>query len=741
MSTRRNSLRLWIIVLSLGYQLNAHAQERVLLDFRVDSRPPNEWKTVGFAFGTHQPEPTERQKEAVAPRNQRYVGTGRMISPPFVIDSDYLHVTCAGTFDPARVAVALIVDGKDARSCSPEPGYGFLGYQLQKKEIKGFVPPDPADYYFDLRLLRGKRATLELRDQHRDGWFEHVKIVATNQKPPAGTERITSAASWLPNLFETTIEGDFLLLPVGPLVGTPLQSITVEIDGREKLVVDLPLAFGSIETVGYLPIYDLTEHQGKKLRVLFHSFSEKETVPLLVQREIPGRDTSDQAPAFHIHNRFGLLNDPNGLVYHDGVYHLFHQFNYNVSHLDWAHYVSKDLMHWEERPIGLFHDALGSMHSGSATVDVLNTSGWQQNDQPPLVLAYTASSGNGGSHNSKIQTQCIATSTDGGKTFTKYKGNPVLGRDQRFIRPGKNSHSRDPKVFWFSPTQGRNPNAQDGFWVMVLYETEGHTIYTSADLRKWEQQGSIKGYKECPELFPLAVDGDPTRVKWIMYGAKGRYHIGSFDGKEFNPETEEQTPMFYDGRCYASQTFNNTGPGLGGQPRRIQISWQGGRKGQLSIPNELSLRTTPLGLRACMLPVEEIENLYHRTETFDGLVLEPGHANVLGNQKGGLYDIEIEADLSQANELILDVRGQRLIVDAAREGLSLGESMKIPGTKNLSLRVVVDNTSQDIYFGEHGLYYSPRMVTPDADKSLRLEVKGGKAVFAKCRVRELQSIW
>jgi sucrose-6-phosphate hydrolase SacC (GH32 family) len=142
-----------------------------------------------------------------------------------------------------------------------------------------------------------------------------------------------------------------------------------------------------------------------------------------------------------------------------------------------------------------------------------------------------------------------------------------------------------------------------------------------------------------------------------------------------------------------------------------------------------------------MLPVEEIENLYQRAEIFDGLVLEPDQANPLGNLKGGLYDIEIEADLSLASQLILDVRGQRLIVDVTQEGLSLGESMNIPGTKNLSLRIVVDNTSLDVYFGEHGLYYSPQMIVPGPNKSLGIEVKGGKAVFGICRVRELKSIW
>ncbi len=122
-------------------------------------------------------------------------------------------------------------------------------------------------------------------------------------------------------------------------------------------------------------------------------------------------------------------------------------------------------------------------------------------------------------------------------------------------------------------------------------------------------------------------------------------------------------------------------------------------------------------------------------------VLKAGQANPLGNMQGGLYDIELEADLSHTKQLILNIRGQPLIVDTSNNGLSLGKRMKIPGTERLSLRIVVDNTSQDVYFGENGLYYSPRMVEPGTDKSLGMKVKGGKAVIGKCRVRELKSIW
>ena len=178
---------------------------------------------------------------------------------------------------------------------------------------------------------------------------------------------------------------------------------------------------------------------------------------------------------------------------------------------------------------------------------------------------------------------------------------------------------------------------------MVLFEQRGHNIYTSNDLKTWTKTGSIDGFHECPELFPLAVDGDPEKVKWIMYGAKGQYHIGAFDGKTFKPETKQQTPMFFGDKCYASQTFNNTEKGPDGQPRRIQVTWQGGRLGQISLPNELTLHRTPLGMRVCQLPAREIENLYIRSATLDGLVLEPGAANPLEKMKGGLYDIDLEA--------------------------------------------------------------------------------------------------
>ena len=142
-----------------------HAEDQVLLDFHTKTAPPSEWEVEGYAFGSHRPIPGERQRAVLGTRNQRYVQTGRMSSPPFAIETDYLKITCAGTFHPTHIAVVLVIDGKDVRSCSPERGYGFLGYQLHQQQIKFFQPPEPADYYLDVRHFRGSKATIELRDR------------------------------------------------------------------------------------------------------------------------------------------------------------------------------------------------------------------------------------------------------------------------------------------------------------------------------------------------------------------------------------------------------------------------------------------------------------------------------------------------------------------------------------------------------------------------------------------------
>jgi len=702
---------------------------KVLLDFNPTQLPPEGWKIEGYAFGTRRPDPGKRQRAVTPSANQRQYQSGKMTSPEFVIEDDFLQVDCAGVYHPTLCTIRLVVDGEDVRACSPSQGEAF-----KKAGTIG-------EYWFDLRPLKGKKARVEVRDNHFNGWIEKVKIVSTSSKPRVGAHVITTVPRWLPDHYETTIKGDYLLLPVGPAVNTPLQEVAICINGREKLVTDFPLAFGSIPVEGYLPVYDLTGCQGKNLKVSYHSFSgygpSGEPAKFLVQREIPGRVIADNKPAFHVHCRLGRLNDPNGLCYLNGVYHLFHQYTYNIRAKSWAHYVSTDLMHWRERPTGLFQDELGSMHSGSAAVDVMNTSGWQKGDIPPVIAAFTGSRGMGG--NDKIQMQGIAYSTDGAGTFTKYEGNPVVGKSQVFAKGS--DHARDPKIFWFSPTEGRrNPYARDGYWVMVLFEGTSHAIYTSKDLKKWQRHGGVEGFHECPELFPLAIDGDPNNVRWVMYGANGEYHIGTFDGKSYKPETAKKIKMNYGKPFYAAQTFNNTPVGPDGQPRRIQVGWQGS---QISIATELKLKKTSLGLRVCVLPVREISNLYTRSENLDGARLLPDLANPLATFDSGLYDIDLVANLSTAKQLEFEIRGHKLVYDVESSMLTFGKSkVNLPVAKKLTLRIVVDNLSTDIFAGKDGIFHIPNMI-PGGQKSkvLGVTAKNGVAIFERLRVHDLKSIW
>ena len=225
--------------------------------------------------------------------------------------------------------------------------------------------------------------------------------------------------------------------------------------------------------------------------------------------------------------------------------------------MSWGHAVSKDLIHWEELSVVMVPDKLGSIFSGTAVIDYNNTSGFGKDGIPPMVAIYTV-------HSADNERQCIAYSLDKGRTFTKYEGNPVIDSKAKW----NIKDLRDPKVFWYQPAKS---------WVMVLFERDGNSIYTSANLKDWNYESHTTGFWECPQFFELAVDGNKNNKKWVMYGASGTYMIGKFDGKVFTPETGKY--YYGNGALYAAQTFDNI-PASDG--RRIQIGW--GRIQQPGMP-------------------------------------------------------------------------------------------------------------------------------------------------------------
>ena len=245
-------------------------------------------------------------------------------------------------------------------------------------------------------------------------------------------------------------------------------------------------------------------------------------------------------PQFHFTPAQNWMNDPNGLVYHKGEYHLFYQhnpFGNTWGHMSWGHAVSRDLVHWKHLPVAIPEEGSEAIFSGSAVVDHENTSGFGSRAEPAMVAIYTSAYPDD-------QEQSLAYSTDRGRTWTKYAGNPVLDDPDREFR--------DPKVFWYEPA---------GEWRMVVVKAVQRkvAIYSSKDLKQWEHlsdfgpANAVGGVWECPDLFPLPVDGKRKHTKWVMAvslnpggiagGSGTQYFVGDFDGTRFTADNvQEYTP-------------------------------------------------------------------------------------------------------------------------------------------------------------------------------------------------------
>lgn len=284
-------------------------------------------------------------------------------------------------------------------------------------------------------------------------------------------------------------------------------------------------------------------------------------------------------PQFHFTPDKNWMNDPNGLVYFKGKYHLFYQYNPNGNSwgdMSWGHAVSKDLVHWKQLPLALAHGDNEMVFSGSAVVDRDNTTGFGTKKNPAMVAIYTSYSKATG-----IQAQSLAYSTDRGRTWTKYQGNPVIDIGSKDFR--------DPKVQWYAPTKS---------WLMTVSMSAEHKVrfYSSKNLKDWKLQsefgpaGATGGVWECPDLFPLAVDGDNRKIKWVLVvninpggiagGSAAQYFVGDFDGKKFTTEDKgTYTPptgtvvQDFEGTDFGSWT--TTGSAFGQAPAAGAVAGQG----------------------------------------------------------------------------------------------------------------------------------------------------------------------
>lgn len=398
-------------------------------------------------------------------------------------------------------------------------------------------------------------------------------------------------------------------------------------------------------------------------------------------------NTDYYRPSYHFTPAYGWMNDPNGMVYKDGEYHLYYQYNPYGSkwgNMHWGHAVSRDLIHWQHLDPAIARDTLGHIFSGSSVVDIHNTAGYGKN---AIIALYTSASDKNG------QIQCMAYSTDNGRTFTKYESNPVLTPFDGL------RDFRDPKVFWYE--KGK-------CWYMIVSADKETRFYKSKNLKKWEYvsafgngMGQQPCQYECPDFLQLPVNGDPNNMKWVMImninpgclfgGSATEYFVGDFDGKNFTcADAHEAKWMDYGKDHYATVTFSNTGN------RVLAMTWMSNwqyadltpfkqNRGANGLPRELKLFELDNKYYIQEGVAPEVMALRKETKELGNLTIEK-EKDLAGIASGMNGAFEIEADVTadangiagieiynnkQERTLVyIDMKNRRIVTDRTESGLT-----------------------------------------------------------------------
>lgn len=550
-----------------------------------------------------------------------------------------------------------------------------------------------------------------------------------------------------------SIDKRFLNVPLikdTDLAKKTLKSVILRIDDEVFGPFRVPLARTSDER--YYCFFDLAPYQGKTLRIELVKPGEDDLVPVSLDDEI--KDSQDMyreahRPQFHFTARRGHLNDPNGLIYHDGEYHLYYQHNplANITagaNKTWGHAVSRDMVHWEEQRPALFpHPVTGSCYSGATFIDQKNQLGRRTGKEDVIVAFYLRTKSG----------LSLAYSNDRGRTMTDIEQNPVI--------PLKEEGRIDtPRPFWHEPT---------GRWVAPLMDyfvdQDGRKrrcvgFYSSENLTTWRFESRVEQDKfgdeltGCVDFFQLPVDGDPLNRKWVMIFIDGSYVVGTFDGKTFlapsgkPAATTDRIEVVARGNYYATMTFENAPQG-----RRVQIAWMNSPafpgmafNQQLSLPSELTLHSTAQGPRMRMNPARELDSLRAKTHEWKDVVLKAGD-NPLSGLTGDLFDVEVEFVAAQGATTEFDLRGHRVTYDSTSRSLTVGSDKPVSRTVEpldggvIRLRMLLDRASIEVY-GNDGRILFPSVMFPDpANLSLRATCAGGEVRANYLRVHELRSIW
>lgn len=536
------------------------------------------------------------------------------------------------------------------------------------------------------------------------------------------------------NIVSLDVKENYMLLPVQD--DAPEGKICIVRNNvQEGTFMNVRLARERVDS--YVP-FVLSAYKGQHISIDIQGVPEN----ALCWKELKMSDSFDMTnkekfrPVYHHTPAYGWMNDPNGMFYKDGVYHLYFQWNPYGSvwgNMHWGHSTSTDLMHWKFEGCAIVPDAWGAIFSGSCVVDHENTAGF---GKEAVVAFYTSAKA---SPWGDVQSQSMAYSLDNGKTFTKYEGNPILTSSEKDFR--------DPKVFWYAP--GKH-------WVMILAVGQHMEIYSSVNLKEWKKesefgamQGAHGGVWECPDLVEIPVEGTREK-KWVLIcnlnpggpfgGSAAQYFVGSFDGKKFVNESPTQTKWMDWGKDnYATVTWNNAPDG-----RCIALGWMSNWQYANNVPTrqyrsantlarDLTLYREGQELYLKSTPSVEVKKARGKKVSIPSFRVSEKHEIVnLFEDNQGAYEVEILIQNAGASKIafcLLNDKGEKVSMyyDLNRKQFVMGRSESgtvdfskdFPAVtvapanvdKELTLRLFVDRSSIEA-FGEDGKFVMTNLVFP-----------------------------
>ena len=623
----KNFLNISLIIVIL--MLSACSQGDIVID-DFESGTYGKWVVEGDAFGDG---PVLRSETDIKQQSEggRYIADsfggddnlfGSLTSSEFTIERDYINFLIGGGTQE-EMFIELLVEGVSMAKSHSIIASGELNRLA-----------------WDVREYKGKIAIIRIVDEAGGGWG-HFMIDDIYQSNKNSSKIIFDYE------LSYVADSDYLLIPVDDYA--PESKMQLVVNGSE---VGEAMNIRVAQTnIGYWVPVDISAYKHSTVKLHF-PFVDYESVGISQIKQSNSFDfdyNEKYRLDYHFTAKHGWMNDPNGMVYHDGEYHLFYQHNPYGSrwaNMHWGHAVSKDLISWEHLPVGLAPDSLGAIFSGSAVIDKDNTAGFGKD---ALIAIYT-SAGN-------IQTQSIAYSLDNGLTFTKYDGNPVLS-DLNY------PDFRDPKVFWHNRANQ---------WVMSLATGQTITFYGSKNLKEWDRLsefgkgiGSHAGVWECPDLFPLTYNG---QTKWVLFvsinpggpngGSATQYFIGDFDGTTFTPDALPY-PIWLDyGRDnYAGVTWSNIPDSDG---RRLFIGWMNNWdyandvppvnfRGAMTMPRELKLAHNGSHFIIANPPADDVKNMRGDVKKVNPFKVASSYTvdNLTEGNKG-MYEIEMTVETGSAS--------------------------------------------------------------------------------------------